>query len=96
MDQPLTPDHFLPHLDKTFRVRGGRHAPYSRRGRAYEGKPGRQLPPTLQPDLPRPPGDVLGEGVYTLEAEGAAAFELYVMPIYTPARDRQDYRAAFN
>ena len=26
MTEPLTHQHFLPHVDKTFRVAGGRHA----------------------------------------------------------------------
>jgi hypothetical protein len=43
-----------------------------------------------------PPGDVLPEGEYAFEVEGGPAFEFYVMPIHTPARDRQDYQAAFN
>ena len=43
-----------------------------------------------------PPEDILSEGLYTLEADGGPRFELYVMPIYTRASDRQDYQAAFN
>jgi hypothetical protein len=43
-----------------------------------------------------PPANILREGLYTLEVESGPAFELYVMPVHTPARDRQDYQAAFN
>jgi hypothetical protein len=31
-----------------------------------------------------------------LEVEGGPSFTLYVIPVHTPARDRQDYQAAFN
>ena len=43
-----------------------------------------------------PPADVLPEGLHTLEVEGGDSFTIYVMPIHTPARDRQDYQAVFN
>jgi hypothetical protein len=43
-----------------------------------------------------PAGDLLREGLYVLEVEGGPSFELYVIPVHTPARDRQDYQAAFN
>jgi len=39
---------------------------------------------------------VLREGPYILEVEGGPGFQLYVMPIHTPAQDRQDYQAVFN
>jgi hypothetical protein len=38
----------------------------------------------------------LREGLYTFEVEGGPAFEFYVMPIQTFARDCQDYQAVFN
>jgi hypothetical protein len=43
-----------------------------------------------------PLGDVLREGLYTLEAEGGSAFQLYVIPVQTFARDRQDYQVIVN
>jgi hypothetical protein len=46
--------------------------------------------------LAGPPGDLLPEGPYIFEVEGGPAFEFYVMPIHTLARDRQHYQAAFN
>jgi hypothetical protein len=39
---------------------------------------------------------VLPEGLYTFDVENGPSFELYVMPIHTPARDRQDYQSSFN
>ena len=97
MDEPLTADHFAPHIDKVFRVKDGAHAlVLTQIDRIEQWKPG--------PGQRRPfilifrgdPGNVLMEGLYTLEVEDGPAFELYVMPIQTSARDRQDYQAAFN
>jgi hypothetical protein len=43
-----------------------------------------------------PPDDVLPEGSYdTIVADGPE-FTLYIIPIHTAARDRQDYQVAFN
>ena len=43
-----------------------------------------------------PRADVLAEGLYVFEVEGTGPFELYVIPVQTFARDRQDYQAVFN
>jgi hypothetical protein len=99
MTEQLTAGHFHPHVDKIFRVRGGRHAltlscvEVSRPGGAALPAPLRQ---PFNLIFSGPPGDVLREGLYTLEVENGPHFELYVMPVHTPARDRQDYQAMFN
>jgi hypothetical protein len=99
MAEQLTPEHFRPHLDKVFHVRGGEHAL-----RLVEVQ-ARQMPEWEAKAVPRqpfnlifrgPPGHVLREGQYTFEIEHGPHFELYVMPIHTPTPDRQDYQAAFN
>jgi hypothetical protein len=41
-------------------------------------------------------GDVLVEGIRTATAEDGSSFDFYIMPIHTPAPDRQDYQAVFN
>jgi uncharacterized protein DUF6916 len=95
----LTPEHFQAHVAKTFRVRGGRH------GLTLTEVQVPALPESQLNILPRqpfslifksPPAELLPEGFYTFEVEGAPAFAFYVMPIHTPARDRQDYQAVFN
>jgi len=99
MDQPLTADQFLPHVGQVFRVKGGRHA------LSLSGVEVLPLSERQAKALPRQPftvifagpsGDVLREGLYVIERDGGPAFELYLMPIQTFARDRQDYQAAFN
>jgi hypothetical protein len=41
-------------------------------------------------------GNILPEGLYIATVDGATNFEIYVMPIHTPAADRQEYQAVFN
>lgn len=99
MTEPLTAEHFLPHVNKTFRVRGGRQVvtlsrvEVSRPGGAAFPAPLRQ---PFNLIFSGPPGNVLREGLYTLEVENGLRFELYVMPVHTPSPDRQDYQAPFN
>jgi hypothetical protein len=96
MSETLRPEDFLPHLRKTFHFRGHRHAlVLSAVERGGPGDRGGFREPFLL-IFSGPPGDVLPEGMYVLEAEGSPAFELYVMPIHTPARDRQDYQSSFS
>ena len=99
MSEPLTAEHFLPHVEKTFRVKGGQHALRLARVdmlklSAEDASRVPRHPFTLV--FSGPPGDVLREGLYVMEVEQGPQFELYVMPVHTPARGRQDYQAAFN
>jgi hypothetical protein len=99
MTEQLTAEHFRPHLAKVFRPQGGRH---SLTLTEVEEKALSDAQRKFAPRQPftlifaGPPGDVLPEGAYTFEIEDGPAVELYVMPIHTLARDRQDYQAAFN
>ncbi len=43
---------------------------------------------------PRAP--VLPEGLHPIEINEGLALTLYIIPIFTPARDRQDYQVVFN
>jgi hypothetical protein len=100
MTEQLTPELFLPHVDKGFRVKEDRHLltlsqVELRRMEAFESAALRRQAFTLI--FRGPPGDVLREGLYTLELEGGSpAFQLYVIPIQTFARDRQDYQVVVN
>ena len=99
MTEHLHPDHFRPHLTRTFQVRGGRHgltltsvhtpALSDAQRQLFAREP-------FSLFFEGPPADVLQEGQYAFDVEGGGAFEFYLIPIYTPARDRQDYQAVFN
>jgi hypothetical protein len=99
MSELLTPEHFRPHIEKVFRVRGGHHGlklthveVQSEAITLANGAPHR----CFNVIFTGPRDDILREGLYTIEADGGPSFELYVIPVYTRASDRQDYQAAFN
>jgi hypothetical protein len=95
----LTPEHFLPHVNKTVRVDGWHHTLTLtrvdlRKLEEWEKDAVQRQPFMLI--LRGPPGDVLPEGFRELQIEGGASFRLYVIPIMTPQRDRQNYQIVFN
>jgi hypothetical protein len=99
MSQQLAPEHFEPHLQQTFLVRGGHHRlTLSQidvlKLTAAQAQAMPRQPFTLI--FSGPAGDLLPEGLYTLETAGGAVFTLYLIPVQTASRDRQDYQAAFN
>jgi len=94
MAENLTAEHFQPHVKKVFRVKDGRHALTLAHIETSISKGGPREAFNLI--FSGPPGDVLREGLYTLQVEGGPEFELHVMPIHTPTPERQDYQALFN
>jgi hypothetical protein len=95
----LTPEHFIPHTGKAFHVGESGHILTlvrvdQRRREAWEG--GSDLREPFNLIFRGPPGNVLPEALYTVAVEDGPLFELYIIPVFTPARDRQDYQAAFN
>src|ERR1700750_611329 len=93
MSEMLTADMFQPHVNKVFRVKDGRHAltlnriELRRMEQRELDELGRQ---SFTLVFAGPPGDVLPDGLYTLEVEGGPSFELFVMPIRTLVRGRHD------
>jgi len=98
MAEDLNPEHFTPHIGKAFRVEGGTHALILVRveqpGLDARAEAEYRQPFTLI--FSGPPGDVLPEGARVLTLDDDTSFSLYVIPIHTPARDRQDYQSVFN
>ena len=99
MSQDLTVEHFQPHLNKAVQVDGWPHALTiahidTRKLEEWEKEVIRRQPFIVI--FRGPPGDVLPEGIRELHIEGGPSFQLYLMPILTPQRDRQDYQAVFN
>jgi hypothetical protein len=97
--EALTPETFLPYVNKVFRVQNGRHALTLsrvdvRQMEGWEAAILRRQAFTLI--FGAPSADLLGEGLYVLEAEDGSAFQLYVIPVQTFAQDRQDYQVIFN
>jgi hypothetical protein len=93
----LTADAFAPHLGASFKVEGGHHVLSLSEVERLEAQPGHA--PSFAPFVlifSGPPGDVLAEGMHTIAREDGTAYDLYLIPVHTPARDRQDYQAVFN
>ncbi|MDP3899289.1 MAG: hypothetical protein Q8Q62_21650 [Mesorhizobium sp.] len=99
MTDALTADHFTPHIGKSFRTPGWQHPlvlesvdvmaiPGSR------SQDGFRQPFTLI--FRGPPAEVLAEGFHEMESDGAGTFALYLIPVHTVPRDRQNYQAVFN
>jgi hypothetical protein len=95
MDDAISPESFRPRVGKTVWLSNGHHltlvavdAPRS--PRADSAGSGFTLV------LRGAPSPVAPEGMHTLTFEDGASFELYVIPVHTPSRDRQDYQIVFN
>jgi hypothetical protein len=105
MADQLTHEDFQPHLNKAFQVKG---VPFSFTLSKVEvpavspqemqarkaANLGRMQPFTLV--FTAPCDKLLHQGAYTICAEGAPDFEVYLIPIRTFAAGMQDYQAVFN
>jgi len=99
MTERLTPEHFLPHVNKVVHIEGWPHT------LTLNKVDVRRLEEWEKEVVPRqpfillfrgPPGDVLPEGFRVLRIEDGPSFKLYVMPVFTPQKDRQNYQSVFN
>jgi len=99
MTRILRHEDFAPHVNKQFRFSGW----HGSLRLARIEQPAR--PVAADGDAARAPftlifqgvrGDVLPDGMQMATAEDGSRFEFYIMPIHTPAADRQDYQAIFN
>lgn len=97
--EKIVAEDFLPHVNKTVRVDGWHHTLTISKVQV------RKLQEWETDIIPRqpflvlfsgPPGDVLPEGMRDLHVEDGPSFKLYVIPVLTPQRDRQDYQSVFN
>lgn len=91
-------DHFAPHVGKIFRFRDTRHAfPLDRISSSDNDVPDwvKRRPFTLIFRGPKE-RDVLPEGLHVCEIDGGPVYSIYIVPIFTPQPDRQEYQAVFN
>ncbi|HTR86394.1 MAG TPA: hypothetical protein VMI56_18070 [Reyranella sp.] len=97
MAGPPTHEAFEPYIDQEFRF--GDH-PQPLRLSQIDVKDRPPLPgldyKAFMLIFSGPRSGVMPEGTYSVEAPGGGRFELYVIPIHTPANDRQDYQVVFN
>ena len=100
MAHPYSADDFDQHTGKSFRAAAAPDGPeivLSRVERASDTEVRERagLPPGYTVIFSGPPEPVLAEGLHALTSDDGSVFEVYVNPIHTPARDRQDYQAVF-
>jgi hypothetical protein len=94
----LTADTFAPHVGASFHVEGVHYVLSLSEVERFDSQPGHGNL-DFQPFVlmfSGPPGDVLAEGMHTITREDGAAYDLYLIPVHTPAPGRQDYQAVFN
>ena len=91
----LTADLFARHLGQTFQVGGGRHA-LTLTKIETSPKEAWQARAAFLLLFSGPTGDVVAEGMRTITLDDGTAYDLYLIPIHTPAPGRQDYQAVFN
>ena len=97
MSAPLTHEDFQPHVGRAFRFGGQPQVLQLARVDIANQPPLQGLTyKALSLIFIGSRDDVLPEGFYAAEAEGGARFELYILPIHTPAPDHQDYQVIFN
>jgi hypothetical protein len=93
----LTEQDFLAHVGKTL-IPSGQHIDLTLVSVKLTEWPGwddgQRKPFTLI--LRGSSHDVLPEGLYDVSVEEGPTFALYIIPIHTVARDRQDYQVVFN
>ena len=97
MNELLTHDHFLPYVGSQFTFDGQTVTLVLRsveHGTGSVEPCSGRTPFLLLFAGPRAP--VMPEGHSRAIAPDGTAFEFYINPIHTPARDRQDYQAVFN
>ena len=103
MSQVLTDQDFISYVGKTFTPKGQHRvltltsvemgASVNMGGRSAGEAMHRQSFTLI---LTGPHDDVLPEGFYDVAVANGPDFALYIAPIHTAARDRQDYQVGFN
>jgi hypothetical protein len=96
-DRILTADDFMPHVGKGFTPLGQHHTLMLvsvDRSAFSGGDTLSRAPFTLL--FNGMPGDVLPEGLYDVAIQDGPEVPLYINPIQTFDRSRQDYQAVFN
>jgi hypothetical protein len=95
MVEDLSADIFTPHVGKAVLLPDGQRltlAAVDRRGSHAPGSPRAAFTLILR----GAPAPIVPEGIHRLTLEDGASFDLYLIPIHTPSRDRQDYQIVFN
>ena len=97
MTELPTAETFVPHTEKLFHPRGW-HGAVTLVSVDSRPRPGWDTMP-IKPFclfFRGPHDDILPEGYYIFDVEGAVAFDFYIAPVHTPASaQHQEYQAVF-
>jgi uncharacterized protein DUF6916 len=97
MDEPLTHEHFAPHVGKHIGIEGYGVplllASVDVQPR-FAAPDATRVPFTLT--FEGPAHDTLPAGHYLAAIADGPVWKLHISPIHTQSRDRQDYQAVFN
>jgi hypothetical protein len=95
MDEAISADIFKAHVDKTASLPDGQKLTLVAVDQHGSQSPG--APRTFfSLRLCGAPTPIVPEGMHRLTLEDGASFDLYIIPIHTPSRDRQNYQIVFN
>ncbi len=95
MGEVVSAKMFTPHIGKAVLLANGHRltlVTVDQRGSPAPGAPRAAFSLILS----GAPAPIAPEGLHRLTFEDGASFELYLIPIHTPSRDRQDYQIVFN
>ena len=95
MNEGVSADIFTSHIGKEILLPDGHRltlVAVDRRGSRAPGAPHAAFTLILR----GAPAPIVPEGMHRLTFEDGASFDLYLIPIHTPSRDRQDYQIVFN
>jgi hypothetical protein len=96
MSDEATADAFGPHVGTVASLPDGRRLTLVKVERGPAGRPGGAPRAGFSLLLSGDPERIVPEGLHRLAFDGGATFDLYVIPIHTASRDRQDYQIVFN
>lgn len=94
MTDTPTAESFTPHIGQTVALPGGHTLTLVSVDRRSPSEASTQAPFSLL--LRGAPTPIVPEGMHRLTFADGASFELYLIPIHTPARGQQDYQIVFN
>ena len=98
MDEILTIEHFKPHIGKSAHFKG---TPFTLTIDRVEGDgapppAGYLRSPFVVIFKGSSEAGVMASGSYDCEIDGGPTYNLFVNPIHTPERGKQEYQSAFN
>ena len=94
MAEPMSADSFTPYIGKAVSLPDGHELTLV--SVDQRSSPAAGAGPAFSLVLRGAPAPIVPEGLHRLTFADSASYELYLIPIHTPAHDHQDYQIVFN